>query len=68
MTKNPYNYKLNDVGEPTKYLGAEIGKFTVGNKNTWYVSGEAVSRKCNWRNITDLGQSEQVVPKWTWDG
>ena len=34
LTKEPYNYKLKDVGEPTKYLGAELGKFTVSNKDT----------------------------------
>ena len=26
------------MGEPTKYFWAEIGKFTVKNKHTWYIS------------------------------
>ena len=38
LTKDPYNYKLKDVGDPTKYLGGEIGKFTIGNQHTWYMS------------------------------
>ena len=38
LIKDPYNYKLKDMGEPSKYLAAEIGKFTVGNKHPWYMS------------------------------
>ena len=38
LTKDPYNYKLKNVGEPTKYLGAEISKFTFREKQTWYMS------------------------------
>ena len=38
LTTDPYNYKLKDVGKPTRYLGAEIGEFTMDNWPTWYMS------------------------------
>jgi Reverse transcriptase (RNA-dependent DNA polymerase) len=37
--ENEYKYKLKDVGEPTRYLGAEIGKYRLPDgSNAWYMS------------------------------
>jgi Reverse transcriptase (RNA-dependent DNA polymerase) len=37
--ENKYNYKLKDVGEPKRYLGAEIGKYRLPDGyNAWYMS------------------------------
>jgi hypothetical protein len=36
-----YKYLLKDVGEPTRYLGAEIGKHTYSDGVTaWYMSAQ----------------------------
>ena len=60
LTKDPYNYKLKDVEEPTKYLGAEIGKFTIGDKQTWYMSARLYLKNAigeieqTWGNLSKL--------------
>jgi Reverse transcriptase (RNA-dependent DNA polymerase) len=56
-----YKYRLKDVGEPTRYLGAEIGRydFSDGTK-TWFMSARLylhqaiieVERK--WGNVSKL--------------
>ena len=38
LSKEPYNYRLKDVGPPTRYLGAEIGYYDIGNIRTRYMS------------------------------
>jgi hypothetical protein len=30
-----YKYRLKDVGEPTKFLGAKIGKYTTDGQDLW---------------------------------
>jgi Reverse transcriptase (RNA-dependent DNA polymerase) len=36
-----YKYRLKDVGEPTRYLGAEIGKYSFSdNLQSWYMSAK----------------------------
>jgi hypothetical protein len=37
--ENEYKYKLKDVGEPKRYLGAEIGKYHFSDgRRTWFMS------------------------------
>ena len=37
LTSEQRNFKLKDVGEPTRYLGAEIGRYDMNNRSTWYM-------------------------------
>jgi len=38
---NEYNYRLKDVGTPTRYLGAQIGKYTFDNgTHSWFMSSQ----------------------------
>jgi hypothetical protein len=44
--EHEYKYKLKDVGEPTRYLGAEIGKYTLPDgSNAWYMSARLYLQK-----------------------
>ena len=47
-----YNYRLKDVGPPSKYLGAKIGKKTLDHDmDAWFMSAEEpVSKESNPRN------------------
>jgi hypothetical protein len=37
--QDEYKYRLKDVGEPKKYLGAEVGKYDFSDRTTaWYMS------------------------------
>jgi hypothetical protein len=40
-----YKYRLKDVGEPTKFLGAKIGKYTTDCQDLWYISAESYLEK-----------------------
>ena len=35
-----YDYHLNDVGPPKRYLGATIGRYDCNGQNTWFMSAE----------------------------
>lgn len=37
---NKYKYRLKDVGPPTRYLGAIIGRYDKNGHKTWYLSAE----------------------------
>jgi hypothetical protein len=56
-----YNYRLKDVGEPTKYLGAEVGKYHFSDgKTAWYTSANLYLKQAiaeverGWGNITKM--------------
>ena len=57
-----YKYRLKDVGEPTRYLGAEVGKHDVNSDGTatWYMSARLYLKQAileierKWGNITKL--------------
>lgn len=41
VMQNEYKYRLKDVGPPTRYLGAEIGKYKFEDGNVaWYMSAQ----------------------------
>jgi hypothetical protein len=40
-----YKYRLKDVGKPTKFLGAKIGKYTTNGQDLWYISAESYLEK-----------------------
>ena len=40
-----YKYRLKDVGPPTRFLGAQIGRYTLGTGDTWFISAEAYLEK-----------------------
>jgi len=35
--KESYGYLLKDIGEPTRYLEADVGKHTGVFVNTWFI-------------------------------
>jgi hypothetical protein len=39
----PFEYRLKDVGEPTRYLGAQIGRYSLEDSvtDTWFMSADA---------------------------
>jgi hypothetical protein len=41
-----YKYRLKDVGPPSKYLGAKVGKYTLADGSlAWYMSAEEYLKK-----------------------
>ena len=45
LQEEPYDYKLKDVGPPKRYLGAEVGRYSIGTKQTWYMSARLYLRE-----------------------
>jgi hypothetical protein len=41
LQSEPFNYRMKDVGEPTRYLGARIGKID----GAWYMSAQSYLEK-----------------------
>jgi Reverse transcriptase (RNA-dependent DNA polymerase) len=40
-----YRYRLKDVGVPTRFLGAKIGKKMINGSEYWYISAESYLKK-----------------------
>jgi hypothetical protein len=47
LQNKPYEYRLKDLGQPERYLGAKIGQFYIeaDKVNTWYIPAEAYLEK-----------------------
>jgi hypothetical protein len=43
--ESEYNYRLKDIGEPSRFLGAKIGCVMLGVKYTWYISAQTYLEK-----------------------
>jgi hypothetical protein len=62
-----YQYRLKDVGGPSRYLGAEVGKYTFSdNTQAWYMSARAYLKQAIveleklWGNLTKLLPRQQL--------
>jgi hypothetical protein len=47
LQSDPFNYRLKDIGPPTRYLGAKVACYTLPDSgvNTWYISAESYLQK-----------------------
>lgn len=45
LLSNKYKYRLKDVGPPTRYLGAIVGRYDKNGTKTWYLSAKDYLQK-----------------------
>ena len=63
LQQPPHNYTLRDVGEPTRYLGANIGKYNLDGKDTWFLSADEYLQKAIPTIEERYGKLEEKFPK-----
>ena len=67
LQDEPFNYRLKCVSSPQRYLGANIGTYTLPDSSisNWYMSAEAyLARKdnsCNWGTVQSF---EALFSSW----
>ena len=59
----PFKYEMKDIGEPTRYLGATIGKYELEDFVTWYISAEDYLEKAIPNIEERFGKLETLFPK-----
>lgn len=58
--KSNYNYRLKDVGEPSRFLGAKIGRVVVEGKDSWFISAQDYLEKALATIEETYGKLEQL--------
>jgi len=64
--KKDFGYRLKDVDEPKRYLGAMIGKYDIGNTTAWSMSSELYLRRAleevenRWGNLSKMFKRDQL--------
>ncbi len=66
LSDEPFSYRLKDVGPPSRYLGAKIGKYQLDDVGieTWFISAESYLEKAipiaYWKRF---GSLKSLFPK-----